>query len=127
MALIQRRGEDPYYNIGIGSGYRGHPLDKQTTDRFYSLRDKAPFVNAAATAVSLRSAMPTLHSKSISGIYTSLSTTVKVDVSASGWKLTLAGSGEKVLAQSTTANDTILFTTFQPRDPDPNDPAVRKH
>src|SRR5690606_15384798 len=43
VALIQRRGADPYFSIAIGSGYRGHPLHTATRDRFYSLRDKEPF------------------------------------------------------------------------------------
>jgi type IV pilus assembly protein PilY1 len=49
VALVQLRGFDPFYNIAIGSGYRGHPLDKTTHERFYSIRDKNPFASLTQT------------------------------------------------------------------------------
>jgi len=39
VALIRERGKQPFYTIAIGSGYRGHPLNEDTIDRFYVVRD----------------------------------------------------------------------------------------
>ncbi len=52
VALIQFRGIDPFYNIAIGSGYRGHPLDTKTVERFYL--DPRPLAVRDAHAEELR-------------------------------------------------------------------------
>lgn len=39
VALIRERGGKTYFTIAIGSGYREHPLNEDTADRFYVLRD----------------------------------------------------------------------------------------
>ena len=114
VALVQRRGEDPYYNIAIGSGYRGHPLHKETEDRFYSLRDKAPF-----TKFRDYSSFPVIRDGDLEDI-TGAGVDATVPPDEAGWKLRLVppggGStrGEKVLAESTTVNGVILFTTYEP-------------
>lgn len=116
VALVQRRGEDPYYNIAIGSGYRGHPLHKETEDRFYSLRDKAPF-----TKFRDYSGRPIItDSDADLEDITGDGVNAEVPREKSGWKLRLVPSGggttrgEKVLAESTTVNGVILFTTYEP-------------
>ena len=43
VSVVTPRGSAPYLNIAIGSGYRGHPLDKAIQDRFYAIRDYQPF------------------------------------------------------------------------------------
>ena len=43
VSVVTPRGSAPYLNIAIGSGYRGHPLDEEIQDRFYSIRDYQPF------------------------------------------------------------------------------------
>lgn len=47
IALIKERGGKSYYTIAIGSGYRGHPLNEDTIDRFYVVRD--PNIYSAPT------------------------------------------------------------------------------
>lgn len=39
VALIRERGGKTYFTIALGSGYREHPLNEDTVDRFYVLRD----------------------------------------------------------------------------------------
>lgn len=39
IALHRERGGKPHFTIAIGSGYRAHPLNEETEDRFYVLRD----------------------------------------------------------------------------------------
>jgi Tfp pilus tip-associated adhesin PilY1 len=47
VALVRDRGEDPYLAISLGSGYRSHPLNEDSIDRFYVLRDKNVFTKPA--------------------------------------------------------------------------------
>ena len=126
VALIQRRGADPYYNLAIGSGYRGHPLHAATRDRFYSLRDKNPFGSLTqdqydASTVLADGALVDITNEP--GI-------TPVPTTAAGWKLEMrlngGWSGEKVLAEATTLGGTILFTSYQPEasaDADPCQPS----
>jgi type IV pilus assembly protein PilY1 len=114
VSLIQRRAEDPYYNIAIGSGYRGHPLDVVTTDRFYAVRDKSPY--AQLTQAQYDAITPVVDGDLVD--ITANPAAAAVVPSDAGWKFVLPDqpgrSGEKVLAESTTVNNVILFTTFQP-------------
>ncbi|MGA4632639.1 pilus assembly protein PilY [Pseudomonas solani] len=52
VALIKERGGESYFTIGIGSGYRGHPLSESALDRFYVIRDKNVYT-APATYTSI--------------------------------------------------------------------------
>jgi type IV pilus assembly protein PilY1 len=115
VALIQRRGADSYYNLAIGSGYRGHPLYKVNLDRFYSLRDKQPYAkfnsNNALTPITEASA----------GFVNITPDPINANVgtSAPGWMLvfdpTNAQTGEKVLNEATTVNGVVLFSTYTPQ------------
>ncbi|HKT71401.1 MAG TPA: PilC/PilY family type IV pilus protein [Steroidobacteraceae bacterium] len=124
VALIQRRGADPYYNVALGSGYRGHPLNTGTHDRFYSIRDKYPFAKLRQSDYDART--PLRESDLVD--ITSHIANPTVDTTASGWKLELQLNGgwvgEKVLAESLTANGVILFPTYQPVPPATLDPCL---
>jgi type IV pilus assembly protein PilY1 len=122
VSLVQRRGQDPYYNIALGSGHRGHPLDEATADRFYSIRDKQPYARLDSTAYA--SLDPILDSELVD--ITASPTATRVAASDPGWRFSVSGragrTGEKVLSEATTVNNVILFTTFQPLDPPADDP-----
>ncbi|MCB1624716.1 MAG: PQQ-binding-like beta-propeller repeat protein, partial [Pseudomonadales bacterium] len=124
VALIQRRGAEPYYNLAIGSGYRGHPLDATTQDQFYSLRDKNPFGKLSQSQYD--SATPLLDSDLID--ITNDPANAAVPTIASGWRLELrlngGWSGEKVLAESLTVGGIILFPTYQPQPASTLDPCA---
>jgi type IV pilus assembly protein PilY1 len=124
VAFIERRGADPYYNIAIGSGYRGHPLNTATHDRFYSIRDKNPF--GKLTQAAYDSFTPLAESDLVDITPDILNTAVPT--TANGWKLELRLNGgwvgEKVLAGSLTVNGVILFPTYQPLPPSQLDPCV---
>jgi type IV pilus assembly protein PilY1 len=124
VALMQRRGADPYYNIAIGSGYRGHPLHTETRDRFYSIRDRNPF--GRLTQRQYDEIVP-LTDASFVDLTPDVGAT-PVPATASGWKLELrlngGWSGEKVLADATTISGTVLFTTYQPQAAAAADPCV---
>lgn len=40
VALIRDRGQEAYFTVSLGSGFRESPLNQQTDDRFYMIRDK---------------------------------------------------------------------------------------
>ncbi len=124
VALIQRRGAEPYYNIAIGSGYRGHPLHTETRDRFYSIRDKNPF--GRLSQAQYDAAVP-LNDAALVDLTPNVAATA-VPTAAAGWKLELrlngGWTGEKVLADATTIGGTVLFTTYQPQPPATTDPCV---
>jgi type IV pilus assembly protein PilY1 len=124
VALIQRRGADPYYNLAIGSGYRGHPLHKDTHDRFYSIRDKSPFSKFSQSDYD--NLTPVKESDLVDITPNIANPTVSTD--ARGWKLELSLNGgwvgEKVLAEALTANGVILFPTYQPVPPSEENPCV---
>jgi type IV pilus assembly protein PilY1 len=109
-------GGKTWLNVAIGSGYRGHPLNLDTQDRFYSLRDHLPFARLtqaqydAATVIT--EADPTLID-----ITTDISPTIPP--ASAGWRLDLrrpaAGwTGEKSLSESRTVESMIQFTTYEP-------------
>lgn len=123
VSLVQRRGERSYYNIAIGSGYRGHPLDSTTVEHFYSIRDKQPFARLPQT--SYTSFTPILNGD-LEDISANPVGSV-VDADSIGWKYSFTAaatgrSGEKVLAESTTVNGVVLFPSFQPLDDNPDEP-----
>lgn len=64
VAMVRERGGKSYFAIAIGSGYRAHPLNEDTIDRFYVLQDGPLF------------------SKPKDGIYTTLTEDDLLDVSS---------------------------------------------
>ncbi len=113
VAPISSRGSKTFANIAIGSGYRGHPLETTTQDRFYAIRDYRPF--DAMTAAEYAAWTP-ITDANLVNVTDNVNT--PVTDGANGWKLELrlAGGwrGEKVLGESTTAAGVIFFTTFTP-------------
>jgi type IV pilus assembly protein PilY1 len=130
VALIQLRGFDPFYNIAIGSGYRGHPLDATTHERFYSIRDKAPF--ASLTKDQYAAITPITDGSTNLIDITTNPTTIAVPADKDGWKISMnrgflgpaVWQGEKVLSESTTVANNILFTTFEPQQAIDSDPCL---
>jgi type IV pilus assembly protein PilY1 len=124
VSFVTPRGSAPYLNIAIGSGYRGHPLETETQDRFYSLRDYAPFVRRIDSSYDAPGWTP-ISDASLVNVTTNVNTAVpggstgwKLDLNLNGWR------GEKVLAESVTADGVIFFPTFTPTGVDPRNPCL---
>lgn len=113
VALMKRRGRATFFNVALGSGYRGHPLDDRTYDRFYALRDYLPFTKR--TQAQYDALTPIRDSNLVDVTDTA---TPSIADNAPGWKLELrlpgGWVGEKVLAESRTFNNTIFFPTYLP-------------
>jgi type IV pilus assembly protein PilY1 len=94
--------------INIGSGYRGHPLDTDVEDNFFSVRDTNVFVPIATADYPAPVTVGDLQD------ITDFPEAV-VPRDAAGWRLRLAEDpGEKVLSEAITFDNTIFFTTFAP-------------
>jgi type IV pilus assembly protein PilY1 len=122
VSLVAQRGSPPYFNLAIGSGYRGHPLDTRIRDRFYALRDYQPFNRR--TQESYNTATP-ITDGSLVDVTTNTMTAVrdtdngwKIELNLDGWR------GEKVLAEAITVNGVIFFPTFTPVGTDPTNPCL---
>ena len=108
-------GGKTWLNIAIGSGYRGHPLNLDTQDRFYSLRDFQAFARLTqdqyddATVVT---------EADLLDITTDIDPTLAA--TATGWRLDLRRAatgnwtGEKSLTEARTIQNMIQFTTYEP-------------
>ncbi len=110
------QGGGTWLNIAIGSGYRGHPLNTQTQDRFYSLRDHQPFARLTQAQYDAATVI-TEADPNLIDITTDIAPTIPIG--ASGWRLDLrrpvAGfTGEKSLSEARTIQNMIQFTTYEP-------------
>jgi type IV pilus assembly protein PilY1 len=128
VALVAPRGSAPYMNIAIGSGYRGHPLDTETHDRFYALRDYQPFnrrLNSSYASPGWTPIADTAADKTVGKLanVTADVNTAVID-GAAGWRLDMATDGEKVLASSVTAGGVIFFPSFTPHGVDSKNPCL---
>lgn len=116
VALLNKNGTRSL-SVNIGSGYRGHPLSKDATDRFYSFRSENLTDYAGSEG--------TITTSDLLDITNNLAPTTEekltLDLSDSrvkgGWYISLpAGSGEKVLTRALTAGakNTVYFSTYEP-------------
>jgi type IV pilus assembly protein PilY1 len=114
VSMLKQNG-NVFLNLALGSGYRGHPLEERIHDRFYSLRDRAPFVRPTQADYDTF-AFITDGSTKLVDVTTSIKPTIPAD--AAGWKMDLSNpswQGEKALAESITFAGTIIFTTYLPQ------------
>ena len=97
--------------LSIGSGYRAHPLDNTTNERFYSIRDRNVF--GKMTQNEYDTFTPTVEANLVE-ISGSIGSTISVG--DHGWMFTLPAN-QKVLVDSATFDNEIFFVAFSP-DPD---------
>lgn len=114
VALVSSRAGS-FLHIGIGSGYRAHPNETENENRFYALRDYAPFRHLTQSEFGSRRV---LTEPDLVDITDPDAPDATVEPGSDGWMLRL-GPGEKVLAEARTFNNAVFFTTFTPNtDPD---------
>jgi type IV pilus assembly protein PilY1 len=131
--MVEQPGVTPYIDIAIGTGYRGHPLDKTVQDRFYAIRDNvAAFGNLTQTNFNTRTSTLLIRDAEIatptSLVDITSSVTPTIPSGSVGWQLDLnqhgGWVGEKVLSTASTFNDAVLFTTYSPTTTAPADPCA---
>ena len=110
VSMVRDQTQDSrYLAISIGSGYRAHPLSNAAQDRFYSLRDYSVFRDLTQAQYN---SYPIATDGDMAEISGQLNTIVSP--SQRGWKFTVP-SGEKILSESATFNNSIYFVTFEPQ------------
>jgi type IV pilus assembly protein PilY1 len=117
VAFIHTRGSDPYFNLALGSGDPNNLSATGVHDRFYSVRDREPFMRRSQSAYD--AATPLFDADLID--ITSSPQGALIPDDAPGWKLDLGVTAERVLTESITASGTILFTTHRPATADSAD------
>ncbi|WP_137821056.1 pilus assembly protein [Pseudomonas sp. D(2018)] len=101
--------------INIGSGYRGHPLDKGTEDRFYSFRTPLVSTNSAHSVLTESSLYDaTLNLVQEGSTSEKANAASQFATSTGGWYIRLTNAGEKVLADATTFAGKVFFNTYEP-------------
>ena len=108
-------GKERYLSVGIGSGYRAHPLNIATDDRYYLLKQLDTH-GAPASYTTLYE--PNLYDAT-DNLLNEGDTAQKANAelalaASSGWYLRLTNNGEKVLSGGATIQNQVVFTTYEP-------------
>ena len=102
--LLNRR----FISIGVGSGYRAHPLDTSAPDAYFSLRDPDVFAKLDTNAYNNYPVATAANMQEVAG---AVRTTV--DANERGWMLTVP-PGQMILSGSATFDDSVFFLGFEP-------------
>jgi len=114
-------GEEQYYAVAIGSGFRANPLDTVIEDEFYLIKDTGVFNTDDEGKFLLPSSAFT--QESLYDVTDHLLTSTnsqereieaKALLEKSGWRIRLNSGGEKVLASPLILDYKIFFTTYLP-------------
>jgi type IV pilus assembly protein PilY1 len=109
-------GIHPHFQLSIGSGYRAHPLDTRGTNRFYLFNDFKVSSKPTASAASAFY-QPTGYPLYQSDLSEYSATPPAIfNPEPKGRYITLAGTGEKILAKSTTLMGFVFFPSYRPDD-----------
>ncbi|MEE2762076.1 MAG: PilC/PilY family type IV pilus protein [Pseudomonadota bacterium] len=115
-----------YLGLVIGSGYQASPLDKTVDDRIYMLKiaavssapldpsdpDQETVLYNTITESSLYDATENLIQQ---GNATERDAAAQALAGKQGWYIRLENDGEKVLSSSTTINNEVFVTTYEPK------------
>ncbi len=111
VALIAQDGEQ-FLSISIGSGWRAHPLDIGVDDQFFML--KSYDVGGTAAGYGKTKDNGASYSPITVDDLVDITNTIEPDSNPYGWKLDMAETGEKILGDSITINNQIIFTSYKP-------------
>ncbi|MFK7860904.1 MAG: VWA domain-containing protein [Granulosicoccus sp.] len=111
VALVENNGEK-FLSVSIGSGWRAHPLDVTTEDRFYMLRQNAVYEKPPGYGRQVGNSLAYTPIKESDLL--NVTSTATPDTNQYGWYLELENKGEKVLGTSITFNNKIIFTSYIP-------------
>jgi type IV pilus assembly protein PilY1 len=94
--------------IGVGSGYRAHPLDVSAEDMYFSLRDPDLFAKLDTNAYTNYNIAYESDMREVSGqLNTTISNTDR------GWKFTVP-AGQMILSSSATFDNSVFFLSYAP-------------
>ena len=106
-SLFQDRNDNKrFIALSIGSGYRAHPLNNDTNDRFYSMRDPDVFNQLTQGEYNSYDILTESDLVEVSGSVRTI-----IDATKRGWMFTMPAN-QKVLSGSVTFDNTIFFSGF---------------
>ena len=111
VAVISYEGER-FLSISIGSGWRAHPLNVSVEDRFYVLRSHN--VIGAPDGYGKYNTDSGQYTPITEADLVNVSTDIDAEVGPYGWFLDLPANGEKVLGDSVTVNNQVVFSSYKP-------------
>lgn len=124
VALISNKGQR-FLSVGIGSGWRAHPLNDRVSDRFYMIKQDSIFGKPAGYGKNIGTAITPVYTPMTEADLVNITDDLSPPVNQHGWMLKMEGEGEKVLGASLTVNNQLILTTYQPTDAaDPCSPAI---
>ncbi|MCY1348553.1 Neisseria PilC beta-propeller domain protein [compost metagenome] len=102
-------------SVNIGSGYRGHPLNKIIEDRFYSFRTANLFHTTNEGTLTESSLYNATENLVQAGTSTEKAAAAQAFAATSGgWYISLKEQGEKVLSRALTIAGQLYFNTYEP-------------
>lgn len=110
-----RFSDEHYYAVAVGSGYRAHPLDLNTRDRMYILKDKGVFGVMPGESIQFddrnHGALFDATQHQVRGNDLHLLESFQ---RKKGWYIDLP-QGEKILSRPIIVNHRVAFTSYIPR------------
>lgn len=114
-------GDEQYYAVAIGSGFRAGPLNTQINDEFYMIKDKGVFKTDTSGNYTLPSSPFTstnLYDATLHLLTSSDAAEKELATEAfankDGWMMRLTQGGEKALASPLIIDFKVFFTTYLP-------------
>lgn len=116
VAMIQYNGK-VLMTIALGSGYRTHPLNANTNDRFYVLMDPNVYQEPPSgfTAIKNTDLVNARGTIGDTGSFAAVDDSL-LNSNHKGWYYDFDNTGEKVLASGVSFLNKVVFTTFAPVD-----------
>ncbi len=122
--LVKPEGDDLYLTVSIGSGTRSQPLSLTENNAFYSIKqtdyastpDGYGFKDSSGSYVPLQHAhlVNVTDNKIVEGSADERTAVALEIKEKSGWYINMEQAGEKILNPSVTANNQVIFTSYQP-------------
>ena len=110
VSLISTLGKQTLA-VSIGSGWRAHPLDLKVEDRFYMVRSDSVYVAPEGYGKKTGSTWSPVTESDLIDVTNDLTPDMS---SGQGWMMKMETNGEKILAESLTLNNQVIFTTYRP-------------
>ena len=113
VALIVREGKR-FLSVSIGSGWRAHPLNTTVEDRFYMIRTDNVYSRPEGYGRNIGTESNPIWTPITEADLVNVTNDVEAQLNDYGWMLDLETEGEKVMGQSITVSNKLIFTTYEP-------------
>ena len=113
VALIAQEGKR-FLSVSLGSGWRAHPLNEVVEDRFYMIRSNSVYKKPDGYGKNTGSESAPDWKPLTEDDLANVTNDLDPEYNPYGWMLELESTGEKVMGNSITINNQVIFTTYEP-------------